>query len=166
MLAHCRPRTCRSRQARTSSDSLPAMLDYCCCHRCSNISWSLTCWTVCRMSGTWDGPVRGGLAAGDLVAGLCCPLPVKLQPSPVETLLSGLRPAACSSRCPTGHARIQNFGSNCVRLPAIAGAHPDMHKNKRVKASCSTRHASLPAMAATPLCAAERHLLQFCHQRL
>ncbi len=31
------------------------------------------------MSSSWDVPVQGGLAVGDLVCGLCCPLPVKLQ---------------------------------------------------------------------------------------
>ena len=56
---------------------------------------------------------------------------MKLQLSPLEPPLSGLRLAACSSRFPTGHARKQIFGSNCVRLPAMAGAHPETQKKKK-----------------------------------
>ena len=103
-----------------SQGEFPAMLDYCFCHHCSKICWSLTCWTVCSMSRSWDGPVRGGFAAGDLVAGLCCPLPWKLQPPPLQPYLQG-----------------------CVRPLAIAGAHPDIH-NKKQKAMRTTRHGSLP----------------------
>ena len=119
------------------------MLDYCFCHHCSNICWSLTCWTVCSMSRSWDGPVRGGFAAGDLVAGLCCPLPWKLQPPPLQPYLQGcVRPPAIAGAHPDMHPK-QKIGSSCVRLPAIAGAHPDTH-NKKQKAVRTTRHGSLP----------------------
>ena len=110
-----------------SQGEFPAMLDYSFCHHCSNICWSLTCWTVCSMSRSWDGPVRGGFAAGDLVAGLCCPLPVKLRTPPLQPYLQGcVRPLAIAGAHPDMHPK-QKIGSSCVRLPAIAGAHPDMH---------------------------------------
>ena len=85
----------------------PAMPDWCVCHHCRNICWSLTCWRVCSIS---RAP--------------------QLHPFPSAIPL-GLRPDACNGRCPPRTRMCKKNGSSCVRWPAIAGAHPGLAVEKK-----------------------------------
>ena len=141
------------------------MLDYCFCHHCRNICWSLTCWTVCSMSRSWDGPVRGGFAAEDLVAGLCCPLPVKLRTPPLQPYLQGcVRPLATAGARPDMHPKQKNW----LKLhPAAWNSRcsPGHARQKKIRPGAAHAMARCPRSSSAVLLSALVTVREFCHQR-